>query len=179
MPNRPVELVPGALPARVRYCVADDATVVRLAGRLKAALESADPTIYGDTVIVHPGAWIYIRNDLHLDAQDAIMLHMVDPASIPNAIAQGGGRPGRFFRTKHAMALLAPEVSRLLHDDGGFKVRALQTAEMTKWWKYIGFDIEEPVYVVESAGRQYRFVFGFSHDRVLILDELNGLPDEG
>lgn len=43
-------------------------------------------------------------------------------------------------------------------------------------WTFIGFDIEEPIYVVETKARGYRFVVGFLRDKVLIVDDLNGLP---
>ena len=177
MPNRPPELVPGAIPARVRYRVADDATVTRLAAQLQTALAAGDPAIYGDVVMVQPGAWIYLRNDLTLDTKDAATMTMVDPGQAMDQIKNGGGYSGRMLRTPHAIGLLAPEVAKLLREDGGFRVRALATAEMTKWWPYIMFDIEEPTYVVETTGGHHHFVVGMSHDKIFSLDDLDGLPN--
>ena len=74
------------------------------------------------------------------------------------------------------MQLLAAEMARLLKEDGGFHVRALQTREMARWWCYIGFDIEEPVYVVETEGKHYRFIVTLVDGAVFAVDELNGLP---
>lgn len=177
MPNRPPELVPGALPARVRYRVADDITVAHDAALLKAALESGDTAIYGDVVMVQPGAWIYLRNDLTLDLSDAGELTTMAPGQLTQQLTQGGGMKGRFFRTKHAMDLLAPEMAKLLREDGGFQVRALKTDEMAKWWTFIAFDIEEPTFVVETKGGHHHFVVGLVHDKIFILDDLDGLPN--
>lgn len=70
------------------------------------------------------------------------------------------------------------EISQLLKDDGGFQVRSFTTAEMRKWWVYIAFNIEEPVFVVESKGHKYKFIMGFVNDSsVYVIDELNALPD--
>jgi len=177
MPFRPPALVPGAIPARVRYHVADDATVTAAAARLQAALASGDPAIYGPMVMVHPGAWIYVRNDVDLELADAAQLDILDPNRMAQQIQSGGGLVGRIFRTPHAISLLAPEIAKLLREDGGFRLRALQSAEMAQWWPYIPFDIEEPTFVAESAGGHHRFVFQFSHDKILILDDLTGLPN--
>jgi len=178
LPGRQPDLIPAPLPPRVRYRLADDATVNRLAARLAAGLTSADPSLYGDLVLVQPGAWSHLKSNLTLDLKDAANLTMMDPAQ---GVKDGleNGLPGRVFRSRHAVELLAAELSRRLREDGGFHVRALKTREMAKWWIYIGFNIEEPVYVVASEGGKYRFIVTFSRDRVFGLDELNGLPGEG
>lgn len=178
MTGRRPELVPGELPPRVRYHFADDSTVNRLADRLESGLRAADASLYGDVVLVQPGAWSHLKSDIILDAKEAANLSMLDPAK---GLSGGleGGLQGRVFRSKHATALLSSEVSKRLQENGGFQIRALRMAEMAKWWIYIGFDIEEPTFVVESNGGRYRFVIAFVKEKVFSIDELNGLPGEG
>ena len=178
--GRPAGLVPGALPRRVRYHFADDATVTRLADRLQAGLTAGDPKLFGDLVLVQPGAWSHLQAHITLSLADAASLSMMDPSQdIKAQIQGGGGLQGRMFRSPHAMLRLAEEMKRLLDADGGFTVRALSTDEMAKWWIYIAFDIEEPVYVVATSSGKYRFIVTFNQDKVFSIDELNGLPGPG
>jgi len=178
MTARLPELVPGALPPRVRYHFADDDMVNRLAERLKIGLSSADASLYGDIVMVQPGAWSRLKNTMSLDSTDASNLSMLDLKSGLNG-GLAGGLQGRVFRSKHAMDLLSAEIPKRLHEDGGFQVRALRTTEMAKWWIYIALDIEEPTFVIESAGGHYRFIVALLKEKIFSIDELNGLPGEG
>jgi hypothetical protein len=114
LPGRQPDLIPAPLPPRVRYRLADDATVNRLAARLAAGLTSADPSLYGDMVLVQPGAWFHLKSNLTLNLKDAANLTMMDPTQSAQAGIESG-LPGRVFRSRHAMELLAAELSH-----GGF-----------------------------------------------------------
>ncbi len=64
-----------------------------------------------------------------------------------------------------------------VHNGGGATIRALNTREMSKWWPFIGFDIQEPTLIMETKDAKRLFVFGFLNGHVVVLDELNSLPD--
>jgi hypothetical protein len=49
---------------------------------------------------------------------------------------------------------------------------------MQAWWTFIGFDIEEPTFVLETKGGMYRFIVDFLHGHVFLIDELNALPKQ-
>lgn len=172
------ELVPGDLPKRVRYKVADDALVNRLADALAEGLTRGDEGLFSTTVMVQPGAWADLKSTVDLDVKDAAFLGMIDPQLLKKSGVEGS-LPGRVFRTPKAITLLAAELHKLIVADGGFSVRALRTDEMKKWWVYIAFDIEEPVFVAETKGGRYRFVIWFAKERVFLVDELNALPNPG
>jgi hypothetical protein len=70
----------------------------------------------------------------------------------------------------------AGRIRDLLAGDGGGTVRALSSAEMDHWWTFIGFDIEEPVFAIESKGGKYVFVVAWLRNHVFCLDELKALP---
>jgi hypothetical protein len=174
MNGRRPELVPQSLPKRVRYRFSEDSVVNRLADRLSAALASGDASLFGDIVMVQPGAWSVLKNRGKIGKDGMGELQMIDPKQG----LKDGGMAGKFLRTKEEASALSKAICTILAEDGGFQVRSFTTREMAKWWVYIGFDIEEPVFVVETKGGKYKFVIGFvTDDHVFIVDELNALPD--
>lgn len=177
MAGRRTELIPQALPNRVRYQFSENAEVNRLADRLNVALAAADASIYGNVVMIQPGAWKLLKPRGTVGKNNAGELRMIDPKQGFNAGLESG-LAGKFLRSKEDVASLAQELRTMLADDGGFEVRSFTTEEMAKWWVYIGFDIEEPVFVVATKGGRYKFIVAFvKDDHVFVVDELNALPD--
>lgn len=174
--GRPAELRPEPLPRPVRYTFAPDAEVVAaarwLGARLLAVTPDAPP-LFSDSVMVQPGAWKTLR------ATGGPGFKNVQPM---NTMFPIGGRQvelqGTRLREAADLALLEERLHAMIEADGGGQVRALRSAEMAKWWTFIGFDIEEPTFVLESKQGKYRFVLGFSKGRLLFVDELNSLPDK-
>jgi hypothetical protein len=176
MTTRRPELVPQALPPRVRYRFSEGAAVNRLADLLRQGLATGDAALFSNVILVHPGAWAVLKERGKIAAKDSAEMHILNPAQIAKRDL-GGGLAGKVLRSKDDSATLAKELSAMLSEDGSFEVRSFTSVEMAKWWVYIGFDIEEPVFVVTSNGGRYKFVIGFgSGDQVFIVDELNSLP---
>lgn len=177
MTGRRPELVPGALPARVRYRFASNETVNTMADRLTQALTTGDARMCGDITLVHPGAWTVLQPRKTVASKDAGELRMFNPdEGLKNGA--NSGRAGKFLRSRAESANLVRELRAVLAEHGGFEVHALTTIEMQKWWVYIGFDIEEPVYVVATRDGRYKFVIGLIDDQtIFVVDELNSLPD--
>ena len=173
--HRPDLLRPQRLPAHVRYVFATDEVVTAAADRITRHLLSetpADGTLFGATVLVNAGAWLQFRNN--------------------EAIGHNGAKPmtahgelNHKTLTLDGMVLTNPEeisslekaLKNIVNDSGGSIVRALRTYEMEKLWTFIAFDIEEPVFVVETNDKRFRFILVFNNDRLFSIDELNGLPD--
>lgn len=184
MTGRNPDLIPELLPIRVRYKFADNDTVNRLADRLKRDLTSGDASLFGNVILLYPGAWRVFKPRGIVGQKDAKDIRILDPARLSKADPKQGlngllsnSPVGRFLHSQEESALLAKELAAVLAGDGGFVVRSLTTLEMAKWWIYIPFDIEEPVYVVASKGGRYKFVVGFAKNKVIIVDELNSLPE--
>lgn len=68
-------------------------------------------------------------------------------------------------------------IRRDVQERGGATVRALSTAEMRKWWIFIGFDIQEPTLILETNDKKRQFIFGFVNRQAVVIDELNKLPN--
>jgi len=177
MTTRRPELVPQVLPARVRYRFSDNAVVNRLADRLGSALSKGDTSVFGNVVMVQPGAWTIVKSLGPIGKKGTGELRIIDPKQgFKNGLESG--MAGKILRGSEETTRLANTITAIVAEDGGCEIRALTTDEMAKWWVYIGFDIEEPVYVVASKGRRYKFVISFvKDDKIFIVDELNALPD--
>lgn len=172
--DRPAELRPGVLPQRVRYKFALDDSMTVGAEHLKQHLladpVSADP-LFREFVMIQPGAWKWLKPAGALGLKASQKLETMFPERGKMVRFEGA-----ILRDPGELAALERLLRELIRKDGGGRIRALKSAEMGKWWTYIGFDIEEPTLVIETVGRKYLFIIGFSGGRVLIVDELNGLP---
>lgn len=174
MEGRPPALRPEPLPRPVRYKFADDETVI--AAAQKAAdylLSHALPagTLFGDGAMIQPGAWTRLQ-----DAK--LMLKAARP--IHNSVHLKRGTivlDGASVSDAAELNAIIATLRQIIRSDGGGKVRALHAAEMAKWWAFIGFDIEEPALVLETTGGKYLFVLHFTAAGLLVVDELNALPD--
>lgn len=177
MTGRRPELVPGALPARVRYHFSSNETVNTMADRLVQALTTDDDTLTSDVTLVNPGAWTVLKHRNTIGKKDAGELRIFDPTE-GITLGSNSGRAGKFLRNRAEAAILVHELRVLLAEHDGFDLRALTTMEMLKWCVYIGFDIEEPVYVAATRDGGYKFVIVLSSKhQIFIVDELNSLPD--
>lgn len=178
MPNldgRPFELRPGNIPDRVTYKFGDDAKMIDTAQAVRRQfLDDTPPAtlLFDATVKIHPGAW------KALNAGGVLGKKSGTPTG---GVAKIGRRTlrleGMIVRDKDERAILERLLRDTIKADGGGVVRAMRTEEMDKWWTFIGFDIEEPTLVLETKKQKHLFVIYFDRFGVVVLDELNGLPD--
>jgi hypothetical protein len=175
MNGRKAELIPGAIPSRVRYMFSVNDTVNNASEILRNGIESLNMSLFKDSLMVQPGAFKQIKEKCALGSAGP-KSRMIDPADIKKGNLDGGLQMA-FVDKRPQLESIAKEMARLLKEDGGLEVRALKTKEMAKWWIYIGWDIEEPVFVVASKGGKFRFIVELNDkNQISILDELNGLP---
>jgi hypothetical protein len=172
--ERPGELRPGAVPAKVHYQYADNATVEEAAQRLARHFLDADDAskpVWAANVVVQSGAWSLFDGDSRLGKSDAI--HFT--AKIP-ALTKALELPQVLLRNSGEISELDSDLRRTVAAEGGATVRALQSDELKTWWQYIPYDITEPVFVLETRNGGHRFVVGMNLDGIAMIDELNGLP---
>ena len=174
MEDRPVELRPDPLPRPVRYEFASDKVVLAAAQRaIDYLLSPSLPqgNLFGKTAFIQSGAWILLQ-DAKVALKGARVTHSTVRLKRGTITLEGG-----FVSDATELTAVVTALRGLIQADGGGKVRALHTAEMAKWWVYIGFDIEEPVFVLETTGGRYRFILSFTKNDLLTVDEPNALPD--
>lgn len=172
MAGRPEYLRPGKLPRRVRYVFYPDAEVVAAAKKTVAMLldpKRPELKLYaGDAMFIQSGAWSYLSD-----------LPVLQQAKHFGAKIAIGSRTleldGRMLSTSKEFTTAIDALRSLIAKDGGGSVRALSSLEMDLWWTFISIDIEEPVFVIQTAGGKYRFVVSFNKDHVFGFDELNYL----
>ncbi|MBK9990634.1 MAG: hypothetical protein IPP19_07880 [Verrucomicrobia bacterium] len=171
MAGRPAQLRPGKLPSRVRCVFAPDADVIAAAKKAETLFigePPADPNIFfASSILIQPGAWSFLS---HLSPLDKIK-PITHKAELGRKVVE---QNGALLSKPEEFAVAAQALRKVIADDGGGSIHAMSTAEMDHWWTFIGFDIEEPVFVLETHGGKYRFIVGFdSKGCVSCLDELN------
>ena len=176
MRDRPVHLRPGPLPRRVRYQFKADALVVAAADRVSTLLLGPGPTDgavlpNNSMSMLGVGAWKHLSRLPALQAIKPIFTRV----ELGRGVVQ---LETGFLSTPEQRTAVIAEVRRLIADDYGGTLRALRTDEMERWWTFIGFDIEEPTFVIETKGGKYRFVVMCSDDNLFGFDELNALPSD-
>lgn len=172
MSERPAVLRPEPLPQRVRYQFRSDAEVVAAAARTeKLLLDAAKPdaTAFKDTALVLCGALAHVKDQTALSGGKPLVSQMEIDGKLVKV-------EGRLLNAPEQFTAVVERLRGLIAADGGGTVRALRAREMSHWWVFIGWDIEEPVFVVESRGGRYRLIVAWNGDHVFALDELAALP---
>jgi hypothetical protein len=167
---RPAALRPGEIPKNVRFRFAENGRVIQEAERLKRILSGAGlkERLFDGVLICGPGYWKELKATKlfgNTNAPTATVSVMVGSQAI--------GLEGRILRDRGEEEQLQKFLVKSLADDGGFTVRAMTSDEMALWWTFISFDIEEPVFIVES--RKHRFVLDLHAPSMIQLDDLNHL----
>ena len=173
--QRPQALRPGSIPAEVRYCFTTDSSVVDAAALVtKHFCDSTtkETNTLGKTLVVHPGAWANFKQTNSLGSKSATAWGFIVWDGKANQKLSGVVlRDGDELRQVEALIRLD------VKNAGGATVRALTSEEMAKWWIFIGFDIQEPTLVLETRDKKKRFILGFVDRQLVVVDELNRLPD--
>lgn len=173
MLGRPVHLRPGKLPGRVRYQFKPDSEVVVAAQMVHDTL--LDPSAAAEAreaekrLLVQAGLWSQIPRLPELKSVKV----MHNTVELPKRMAT---LECAFLDDAHQTAAVMKEVRSLIAADGGGNCRALRTDEMNQWWTYIAFDIEEPIFLIETKGGHHRFIVGCSDNQISQIDDLNAEP---
>ncbi len=171
MTGRPEYLRPEKLPTRVRCVFVPDADVVAAAKKAETLFLGKQPPdleiFFANGTLIQPGAWSFLEHVSPLDKIKTIT-HRADLGSKVVKLN------GALLSKPEEFSVAAQTLRKVIADDGGGSIRAMFTAEMDRWWSFIAFDIEEPVFVLETQGGKYRFIVGFdSKGYISCIDELN------
>jgi hypothetical protein len=173
MAARPEHLKPGKLSPRVRYKFVADDEVVAAAERTEKLFLSPEPpdwaAHFDSVAFLQPGAMKHMADLPGLNGSKPMIAQVELRAGVAKL-------EGRLLNATDQFVPVAGRIRELLATDGGGTVRALSSAEMNHWWTFIGFDIEEPVFAIESKGGKYVFIVGWLRNHVFCLDELKALP---
>jgi hypothetical protein len=169
------ELRPEAPPPGVRYTPAANDVVGKAADALTARFLSDPPrpdaVTWSRSVWVMSGAWKLFQSSPGLGRNrfQPQTRRIVFPAGTVE-LKEVTLRDAREIRALDA------ELQNLIAADGGGQVRVLNRAEMEVWPQCHPFEMAEPLFVLETAGKRHRFVFGLMPEGIGMIDELNGLP---
>ncbi|MFT3780457.1 MAG: hypothetical protein QM790_00480 [Nibricoccus sp.] len=172
MSKRPEHLRPGALPRRVRYVFSPDADVLAGARKVEelfiAPKRPQTESYFEGTTLLQPGVWKHLNRVSSLKKAKTLSAKI----EFQNKVIE---LDGKILATNGEFSTAVDALRKMIANDGGGIVRALKSAEMDFWWTFIGFDIEEPVFVLETKGGSYRFIVTMLQGHVFCIDELNAL----
>ncbi len=171
--GRPDNLKVHVLPTGIRIRMADDVVACEYAGKLDTLLRTGPMGGESDSLLVHTGFASLSRKVVcNSKAMRIVGMIPLSGESQPyptHSLYIGDQNDARAYVRFFVDTVRA---------NGPWTIRSLTTEEMDKWWCYIAFDIEEPVYLVETDGGNYKFVVTYGKDGLLFsIDELNSLPD--
>ena len=172
---RSLMLRPGQLPAEVRYSFAEDARVKTAADALmnwfRPPSGEGQP-LFHKTLLIQPGAWATLKGSPDLGNRFATPWKFVVWDGKTNETLWG-----ILLKDQKEINQAGTAIRHDVQTRGGGTVRALKTSEMSKWWPFIGFYIEEPTLIFETKDQKRHYIFGFVDDKVVLVDELDSLPD--
>ncbi|MEW6282133.1 MAG: hypothetical protein AB1758_26240 [Candidatus Eremiobacterota bacterium] len=155
---------PVLVPPGVTYKRTDAATLKKAVQFLRTVLAPdyhGPEKLFGSVVACGPFLWDRVRGRPEMAAAEGP----------PMRIAPFGVE-GKGFKGEASCALLEKEIRASLATDGGFKVRRPTSDELALYWALIPYDIDEPIFVVES--KRHRYLMHFMQGRVFAVDDYAG-----
>lgn len=162
-----------SVPADVTYVKRDDALLASAVAAVIAALRSpagfATLSLYESEsrmVLIGPDLLSAIRDDAALKKVESPQMFAIDPS---------GGKPRGMLRVKgdQEIALLGPVLRKYLGSKPP-RIRAATAAELSHHWLNIGWDIEEPLLILDYG--KHRVVLDYEGAAVRMIDELPPEP---
>ena len=158
---------PALIPSNVVYKNGDAMAANFAASKLREALRGdhglANPELYDDgMLIIGPGLFEALKGDSALEAIKSPKLMTIDPAT-------GKAREGLRAKGKEELEAFVIALHRHL-GTAQPRIRAATAEELGQHWLNIGWDIEEPIFVIDYGER--RLVADYLHNTIMMLDEL-------
>jgi hypothetical protein len=88
---------------------------------------------------------------------------------------------GKLFQNKAEIREFWKALCKTVGRDEKFRIRRPTKLELELYWAMIPYDIEEPIFVVESDRHSFLIDFAGGKDRMFWIDDLRGatfLPSE-
>jgi hypothetical protein len=154
------------VPARVRYIMVDPSIIDETVANIREFFVlGRDPQLlFGERVICGPYLTEYLSENKTFRALEYLpIMAMVNS----NTLLEKG------FRTEKSVSAFAHYLRNALNEQGGFIIRKPTAAELDWYWTIISYDIEEPVFVLESSS--HRIFFDFYEGEVFFADDFGTL----
>lgn len=103
-------------------------------------------------------------------------LFLADGAELVIMVPLSGGVQrfkGKSFRQQADLDSLQSYIVQTIKTDGSFTIRKPNPTELKIYWAFISFDIEEPIFIIES--KSHKFIVNFFNDHILHLDDYYGV----
>ena len=155
------------VPSRVTYIMVDPSIIDETVAKVREffILGSDPQSLFGEVVVCGPYLTDYLSENKTFKALEYLpIMGMVDS----NTLLEEKG-----FRTEKSVSAFAYYLRNALNVDGGFIIRKPTAAELDWYWTIISYDIEEPVFVLESPS--HRVFFDFIDGEVLFADDFVNL----
>lgn len=155
------------VPKGIVYKPADDATNARFRKRLETVFApdySGNDLIFDETVVCGPFLWKDLLKAQVMDPDTGFPVIMVVPQGKEAIELKARG-----IKPRAAIDTLETYIRTLLAEDGGFTVRKLNPNEMSIYWSMIPYDIEEPVFILDS--RNHTMLVDFAGYSILHVDD--------
>lgn len=154
------------VPARVTYVMTDSSIIDETVTNIKDFfIHGSDPqSLFGGEVLCGPYLTDYLsKNETFKRLEYKPIMVMFD-----NALLEERG-----FRTEKSVSAFAHYLRNALNTEGGFFIRKPTAAELDWYWTIISYDIEEPVFVLESPS--HLVFLDFYDGEVLFADDFINL----
>lgn len=169
--NPEVKLSPTTIPPGITYITASEQSLHDAAERVKRVLDpgyTGNEHIFKDWVICGPFIWPALAGQGELGWRDAVDLLTRLNLNGRNKLLQG-----KALTNDNELSSLEWDLRRLLDREGGFILRALDQEELQVYWGIVGWNIQEPIFILQTQSHKY--VMEFRQGSAVYVDDLEGL----
>jgi hypothetical protein len=154
------------VPSRVTYIASDPSTIDEAVTKIKDFfIHGSNPeSLFGEGVVCGPLLTDYLSNDKTFNSLEYLpIVGMVDNTLIEE----------KAFRTQKSISAFAHYLRNLVNNEGGGLIRKPTSAELDWYWTIIPYDIEEPVFVLESPS--HKLFVDFHGGEIFFADDFSNL----
>jgi hypothetical protein len=165
------DLSPLTIPRGVRYKRADAATLSQAAELVKRVLApgySGRDHILNKMVLCGPFIWPQLSAQGQFGKNDAFTMDMSVNLGGQKTILHGEG-----LRDPVELFALEAHLRSALLNDGGFFLRAADPQELKLYWAIIAWDIEEPLFILQTPS--HKILMEIHDGSVFYLDDFQGV----
>ena len=150
------------VPARVRYIMVEPSIIDETVADMREFFVQGHDTqsLFGKMVICGPYLTDHLSKNKTFEALEYLPIITMGPNTLVEQKA---------FRTEKSVSAFAHYLRNALNKEGGFFIRKPTAAELDWYWTIISYDIEEPVFVLESPS--HMIFLDFDEGEVFFADD--------
>ena len=151
------------IPSRVTYIMVDPSIIEETVDKVREffILGSDPQSLFGEMVICGPYLTDHLSENKAFQALE--YLPIIATWDQDNMAVEKG------FRTSKSVSAFAHYLRNTLNNERGFLIRKPTAVELDWYWTIIFYDIEEPVFVLESSS--HRVFLDFIDDEIMFADD--------